>query len=466
MAIQLTALEKELVDACRKGLPLIVSANNPSIDDPANSANWSIDRSIRAEVVSALCLQTNKEWPVSRGIRIKGVKITGALNFDDSIVEHGITFDYCKIEEPISMRFSKAFLLDFTGSHTNSIYLERMTLQHNLILAKCVINGEIALRQAIIKGQVHADEMTINANNQGNAIRGDGVSIYGDLFLRKCTVDGPILLQGSNIGGNIECDESTFNNPSGITLNLGKSVIGGSLFLRGKNISFTSSGEVSLLDCQIGSELDCSNAKITNLPRKNHLSIGAITCDRIRVKGSVFFTNGFKSIGSVRITSATIGSNLEFTDGEIINPNNIALMALDLKVNGTLILCKMRSKPIGKVILEHAEVRTFFDDMESWPQQDELLINGFKYGEIGYESPTSADKRLKWLKLQPSSTFRPQPYEQIIKVLRHMGYENAATSIAIEKQKRLYRSGMLQGWSAFWNELLGMVISRGVQLFG
>ena len=55
-------------------------------------------------------------------------------------------------------------------------------------------------------------------------------------------------------------------------------------------------------------------------------------------------------------------------------------------------------------------------------------------------------RRLTWLGLQPEKDgYIPQPYEQLIAVLRQMGHEHQIAKIAIAKQKGLYERGDL-GW--------------------
>lgn len=79
-----------------------------------------------------------------------------------------------------------------------------------------------------------------------------------------------------------------------------------------------------------------------------------------------------------------------------------------------------------------------------------VFLDGFTYdGMIGRgDYHTAARKR--WLDRQPPEqrgvNFRPQPFEQLIKVYREMGHERHAREIAKFKERRRYRSLFVKLW--------------------
>ena len=76
--------------------------------------------------------------------------------------------------------------------------------------------------------------------------------------------------------------------------------------------------------------------------------------------------------------------------------------------------------------------------------------------------PIDAKARLKWLHLQPDGLgYLPQPYEQLIAVLRQMGHEDQVAKVAIAKQKDLRKRGDLGwlGWIRNW--FLYLVVGYG-----
>ena len=72
-----------------------------------------------------------------------------------------------------------------------------------------------------------------------------------------------------------------------------------------------------------------------------------------------------------------------------------------------------------------------------------IHLDGFTYERFGGIAPIDAKARKKWLKCQPaahmSDDFKPQPFEQVIKVLKNMGHPEEARLLAIERQGFLVR---------------------------
>lgn len=118
----------------------------------------------------------------------------------------------------------------------------------------------------------------------------------------------------------------------------------------------------------------------------------------------------------------------------------------------------------GSVELGGARVQNFWDHPESWPPDfiegpngekliTNIVLDGFYYERFTDRAPTNAETRKKWLMRQPlgdrwGDSFKPQPFEQLIRVMRNLGHENDAREIAIFKQKclvsvRLHRAHWL-----------------------
>jgi hypothetical protein len=101
------------------------------------------------------------------------------------------------------------------------------------------------------------------------------------------------------------------------------------------------------------------------------------------------------------------------------------------------------------------------DDEGSWPQQGRLRIDGLEYeGFAGDPTPMDAQRRLKWLRRQLPD-FRPQPYDQLARVFRRMGWEAEAVEVLIAKQKDLIRYGKLSWWDKLTRRILGVTIRYG-----
>ncbi|NQV46012.1 MAG: hypothetical protein HQ501_13960 [Rhodospirillales bacterium] len=103
------------------------------------------------------------------------------------------------------------------------------------------------------------------------------------------------------------------------------------------------------------------------------------------------------------------------------------------------------------------------DDLERWPVDGRLLLDGFVYDELAPMAEHKATSRLQWIRgqLNPNDTFTPRPYEQLIKVLRVMGHDRDARDVAIAKQDDLRKSGTLSLRAWLWNFVMGKLVGHG-----
>ncbi|MBD1843532.1 hypothetical protein H6F89_09005 [Cyanobacteria bacterium FACHB-63] len=310
------------------------------------------------------------------------------------------------------------------------------------------INGPVLLRNGFeANGKVNFYGVAIGGNFscQGGrfvgqrgeyALLAERAKIAGSVLLRKNPEDaqaesfyaeGLVRFFGAVIGGAFECDGGKFINSNGEALNVGGANITKSALLRN---GFEANGKVIFYQVTIGGDLDCRKGKFSN-PNGEALTLAAA-----RIMGSMFLEDAFQAEGKVSLVNTTVDNTLV-----IRSINNSANTAFDLRF---------------------ARIRTLEDDEKSWPRQNQLNLNQFVYETISYVSPLDYEKRLAWLSLQDLKThFSPQPYEQLAKVLRLSGHEDAAVHVLIAKQEDRRRYGGLGRLGRFWNRFLGFTIAHG-----
>jgi hypothetical protein len=98
-----------------------------------------------------------------------------------------------------------------------------------------------------------------------------------------------------------------------------------------------------------------------------------------------------------------------------------------------------------------------------------LLLDNFTYESLSGDDACKSSLRKRWLERQPpehlKQTFRPQPYEQVIKVLRAMGHYNDADEIGMSKRWRAWSAKPWWSWrslgvGAFVSKLAELVFVR------
>lgn len=168
-----------------------------------------------------------------------------------------------------------------------------------------------------------------------------------------------------------------------------------------------------------------------------------MNADRVQVNGGMFLRGGFLAKHEVRLLGAQIGGNLDCCDGQFEVKAGAALSAERAVVKGVLFLRGL--KAAVRLDLSHAEVGVLADEVDAWAPGS--VLDGFRYGALGGDAPTSGAERLAWLHKQPEedlgANFRPQPWRQLQRVLHEMGHHEDAKQIGIAFQDRLRAIGRI-----------------------
>jgi len=332
-------------------------------------------------------------------------------------------------------------------------------------------------------------------------------------FNNQFVANGGVQIPGARIEGTLNCSAGSFVNRledgRGWALDLDDADIGGSVYLNG---DFRAEGGVRLLGARIGRDLNCRGGRIANAVASGGAM--ALRAERAKITGVTHLNRGFIAEGEVNFANATIGSNFNCTGGTFINaaPSRsgpdlrICQPALNLRgaqINGSLILWEPTDdeRPTrlhGSLTLAGAHVRRFLDHPDAWPgsadeerpdaERDEWVVaaggqrlrceirlDGFTYDQLSGDGRYDAATRKRWLARQPhrhqAEDFRPQPYEQLASVMRTMGHERDARSIAKARQWRQQWARMAaarQSWQAqpgletaaalVWSWISGLVL--------
>ena len=152
---------------------------------------------------------------------------------------------------------------------------------------------------------------------------------------------GAVNLNGAHIGGSLLCDGASLCNDSGPALTAyGLHAAGGrGVFLR-DGFTATGAGErgaIRLIGAHIGSDLNCAGATLHND------SGPALIADGLQVNQGMHLSDGFTATGlgppgTVRLTGARIGGQLNCAGATLSNRNGPALHAHGLQVGQGMFL--------------------------------------------------------------------------------------------------------------------------------
>ena len=312
--------------------------------------------------------------------------------------------------------------------------------------------GRVRLAGADIGGQLVCTGGSFR-NKEGDAINAQGIKVAEDVLLKsddsnskhvkEFKAEGKVSLAGAKIGGQLNCTDGRFQNREGVALNAQSVTVAGSVFLRR---GFKADGEVSLVGADIEGQLNCRGGNFQN--KKGN----AINARNINVGNEVLLIRNFSASGQVLFGNATIGGNFKL--------NNCKLTHLTLA---------------GANVLSE-----FQDDAGIYKNETgndiDLNIDGFRYQRLN-ATKERVENRLAWVgSMSKGDEFRPQPYEQLMKVYREMGHMNWARKAGFELEKKRHKQLRLNrdhkrfvvlGWGWWmWYWILRGTIGYGYKPFG
>jgi hypothetical protein len=430
--------------------------------EPEKADTWPETRNVRADLIRWLCVDREAREQIDpRGIQILGARITEPLDLSFTNVLFPLGCFGCRLEQPLNLRWAKMAVLNLEGSWTKGIFADGLKLEGSLFLRNGFhAEGGVRLLGATVGGDLDAEGGTFK-NPDGMALDANSAKISGRVFLREgFSSEGEVRLLGATIGDELNAKGGTFKSAKGYALNADRIKVTGSVFLSG---GFHAEGEVRLLGATIGSSLEARGGAFKNSKRV------ALNADRIEVHGSVFLGGKFVAEGTVRLVGAEIRGQLEVDDAWL---DGLDLDSADItekffwrnihEDHGVLHPDFPSKEWEPNLSLTAAKVGSLADEEASWPGKGRLILDGFVYERIGGNAPIDATARLKWLRLQPDRLgFRPQPYEQLIAVLRRMGHEDQVAKVAIAKQLDLRKRGHLGWWGWTKNWFLYLAVGYG-----
>ena len=359
---------------------------------------------MRAEFVSWLICGKNQQYrPSQTGVRLYGAWIDGRINLRAWEIKWPIELENCWITEEIDFRDANLLTVSLKGSRARGV--------------------------------------------DGDLVKIRGVLCLADGF--RC--DGLMRLSGSEIGGALNCSGSNFINGRANAIEIFRAVLNGDCFLSGRYDylqqrlqAFYSIGGVYLTGTKLRGSLYCSNGNFRvpgpngDAPERDALNLAGVEIgDKLDLKGVYWM------IGRLDLSGSTIDKLCDDVD--------LARFALR----------PPEAAPrLGLFQRLAVRLRNRFGRPDR--TQNNIVLDGCVYRRLAAPADFAHRKSIldHQIAAHLESDFRSQPWEQIAKVLREMGYLECATKITVTKQTYLRRSGEL-GPFRFFHWLFGLFIGYG-----
>jgi|CXWL01.1.fsa_nt_gi hypothetical protein len=276
---------------------------------------------VRAGFLRKLLLGLDPAWPVrTPGVRIKGVRLEGALDLTDCTGAGGaglpaLTLIGCDVGEAIDISHARLARVSLRDSRL-----------HAIVADETVIDGEFDLSGIAPLGGAPGTE-TLKLRARGASIGGD-LSARGAKFARAAESDeDAVFLQGAEIGGNVLFDDG-----------------------------FESFGGVWLVGARIAGRVQCDGAVMLN--RTDDGAGEAFVAADAHIGGALRLRGKFKAEGQVNVFGARIGGDLDLTGGSFRNDGGAALILSNSEISGQVL---GGAKIAGQVAAQGARVGRNFD---------------------------------------------------------------------------------------------------------
>ncbi len=474
-----THAEAKLLECVRMGEHCVLGETKPDVSTPENT--------IRACVLLNVLL--NKDLFEGK-LEIRGAYIDGAVILDGVTKLRPLHLTHCFISERLS----------FGDAETRSIALENVTvaslcgnsarIDGDLFIRRCNIAESLELFGAEITGTLSCTGTRLGLNRDDTSVNLITASIGGKLeFNGGFSANGTIFIDDSIIEGIFDCSRAFLSaskskhvNPSAPwevpvrALSAYRARISGTLNLR----ETVAHGELSFTGAEIGGDVDCRGGTFETPSEIDPITL---RFTRIKVGGNVYIGRGLRSSGKVEFNGASISGNVNCAGGQFSVPydpkpniqkllGNVtrdALSFVNARIGGCLFLAPASEEAnvassessydtpaviYGSLDLKGANIRIIADSRAAWPKptnrknlHNVIYLDGLEYERFAGKDITAKD-RIRWLKYQPTAhlgrDFRPQPFEQLMTVLRNMGHRLEAGRVGIARERYFFKRALSQ----------------------
>jgi len=416
----------------------------------------------------ALALQNAR---IAGSVLLPSMRVSGCVSLIGARIGGGLECDGAKLHNRTRDGSGTALIAQRTEIGGGALFGNGFDAMGRVSLLGARISGNLEFAGAKIGNRTR--------DGSGTALNAEGIHAGGAVLLRDgFEAAGRVTLLGARIVGDLDCSKAKLRNrtPDGNAdaLTAENAEIGGDVQLR----DLRAEGRVSLRGSRVGADVIAIGAWLLSpggdALRASNLEVG----DNVLLRRTTV-------LGGINLSRASIGTVLAWDElrfplaiGQapgvrIAYTNENPDLLFDLShtnIGAALQARSMLAEVAGHLDLQGLRVGSLDDDWnfpDGWGGGDNpwtLKLDGFSYDRINLmrdgDDTAMVDKRIAWLKRQDN--YRPQPYQQLAKVLRVQGHTDAARKIAIagfaraEMQNPFFR---VLWW--LWGFLFGYGLAPG-----
>lgn len=397
---ELTPAERRVWDAFPRGEGV------DFLEEPGETgsggADWGPERTVRAEVLTALLLDGPTAGGQVAGLNVRGARITGKLNLKYAVIEHPIRLRACWFERKPVLYGAQLRTFVANDSTLPGLTADAVRVDVALKLSCCTITGPVRLSGARIASGLFIRRAVIGTPPTGREdpeevreppLQVNHADIGTDVIAMELTVHGQTRINGTTVGGQINLNDARLLAP-------------GQIALHAENLT-------------VGTD----------------------------VRG-----HRLEAQGMVNLTGSRIPGQLYLGRARFSNPAGVALRASSCVV-GEVWLNSVATIQ-GLVSLRRSQFDMLLMPPGTWPQK--IRIDGLTYRTLAPHLP--AEQRLPALEREESG-YLPYSYEQLAAAYRTVGDEAAARTVQLAKLRRHRRT--LPRHARLWGLLQDVTVGYG-----
>lgn len=421
-------------------------------------------------------------------LRIRGADIIGPLRPPSAGRDGGraaVQFWACNFDSPVDLSGAEFLVLRFVDCRLPAFIGASIRVSADLDLSGSQLSGVVDYESELSSvgtGAVHLNNARIGGKLELSSTAQSRFSAAGVVRLEGAHIDGDVSFAGAELDGG-----------GAPALSARSAVVGSNVDLRAAaGYRFEARGEVGFAAAQVTGDLMCDGARLVNPDGR------ALHCEDLKVE-SVFLTADsamalpFEACGRLNFLTAVIGGSFFLSSarlapgpdyqGLLRTGGPVALNLQQARISNALALRNIgalddRSPPTldeapapvrGWFLLTGTQVDSILDDIETgWPAPGFLDLDGAVYERIRHVGGGDLTaKSIAWLRRQfpdgvpGAASFRPQPYEQLSRVLRQHGLTREANAIAVEKIRMRLAARVDGPWARIFPNLLMLISQYG-----
>ena len=154
--------------------------------DLAAMQQWGEERAVSAAVLRDLLV--GGRWPVhAKGVRLRGVKISGLLDLEGATLRCPLSLDGCYFDagDPVSLDHATASRVALTGCHLAGLTANMLTARQIDLSRSTLRGGPLCLMSANITDGLICSGARLGGDQDGNALVAGGMKVGGAVYLDR-----------------------------------------------------------------------------------------------------------------------------------------------------------------------------------------------------------------------------------------------------------------------------------------